>query len=373
MPATTRIRLAAVLAALIALGTACGGATEEAAADPHAGHGGGAVDPLRPVAGDPVELGPEEDLYAVPDPLPAGPHGTLLRYEEVVPGPVPTARTYRILYLGQTLTGEPTAISGTVLVPTAGAPAGGRSVVGVGPESTGLANVCAPSRDRSGEVTLLGPYVEAGHLVVMTDGEGVGTPGRHPYLVGASAGHSLLDAVRAAGELPGAGAGDHVGLAGSAEGGHAALWADRLAAAWAPELHVVGTVAGAPTTDLGAVVERPGDAPRPGLVPAIVAGLAAASRYVDPSTYLTDAGRDALELVETHCRDEVDAALAGVDVADLVRPDGPVTASWTAAAAANDPVIDPADDSVRVLPAADPVGVHAEAATWLTTRLADEG
>ena len=368
---SARSRLATALIGLIALTAACGGAAEEAAVDPHAAHGGGGVGPLRPVAGDPVELGADEDLYAVPDLLPAGRHGTLLRYQEVVPSPIASARTYRILHLGQTLTGDPTGISGTVLVPTAAPPVGGRSVVGVGPASTGLGNPCAPSRDRDGEIALLGPYVEAGHLVVMTDGEGVGTPGRHPYLVGSSAGHALLDAVRAAQQLPGAAASEHVGLAGSAEGGHAALWADRLAAAWTPELHVVGTVAAAPTTDLGAVVERPEDAPRPGLVAAVVSGLAAASRYVDPSTYLTDAGRDALELVETHCRDEVDAALSGVDAADLVRPAGPATAAWVAAAAANDPVLDPADDSVRVLPSgADPFGVHAEAATWLTARLA---
>ncbi len=361
---THRPRLVGLLVGLVALGSACsgvaGGAEDDRAdagraaegspeSDPHAGHGSDEVDPLRPVAGDPAELGPDEDLYAVPDPLPAGEHGTLLQYQEVVPSPFPSARTYRILYLGQTLTGDATAVSGTVFVPTAAAPDDGRTVIGLAHATTGLADECAPSRTMGAEIPLLGPYTEAGHLVVATDYEGLGTPGRHPYLVGPSAGRSVLDAVRAARQLPGAEAGERVGLAGYSQGGHGALWADRLAAGWTPELEVVGTFAGAPATELQLIVERPDDVPFGGFVPMLVSGLAASSRYVDPSTYLTEAGLASLDLVETSCLDEVEAGLAAVDVADLVRPDGPGNALWSDAAAANNPGLEGGEDPILIV------------------------
>jgi hypothetical protein len=363
---TPRPRLAALLLALAALGAACSGAAADdsnEAADPHAGHGGGAVEPLRPVAGDPVELGPDDDLYAVPDPLPAGEHGTLLQYQEVVPSPLPSARTFRILYLGQTLTGGPTAISGTVFVPTAAAPDDGRTVIGLAHATTGLADECAPSRTMGAELPLMGAYTDAGHVVVATDYEGMGTPGRHPYLVGPSAGRSVLDAVRAAQQLPGAEASDHVGLAGYSQGGHGALWADRLAAGWTPELHIVGTFAGAPATELQLIIERPEDVPFDGFVPMLVSGLAASSRYIDPATYLTEAGVAALDLVESRCLDDIETAFASIDVADLVRPEGPADTAWSAAAAGNNPGLEAADDPVLI--------VHSETDDTIPVDLSD--
>lgn len=359
---THRTRLAALLLAIAALGAACSdgvdgtqdaGRTEPAAAsaegDPHAGHGGGEVDPLRPVAGDPEELAADEDLYAVPDPLPAGEHGTLLRYQEVVPSTFPSARTYRILYLGQTLTGDATAISGLVFVPATDAPDEGRTVIGLAHATTGLADECAPSKTMGAEIPLMGSYTEAGHVVVATDYEGLGTPGAHPYLIGQSAGRSVLDAVRAAQQLPGADAGDRVGLAGYSQGGHGALWADRLAADWTPELDVVGTFSGAPATELQLIVERPEDVPFDGFVPMLVSGLAASSRYIDPATYLSEAGMAGLGVVQDVCLDEVESIFGQVDIADLVRPEGPADAAWSAAAAANNPGLEGGDDPVLLV------------------------
>ncbi|HEU5152726.1 MAG TPA: lipase family protein [Iamia sp.] len=386
MARTPCSRIAAALVALIALGAGCGGGSDEAAADPHGGHGGGAVDPLRPIAGEPVALGPDEDLYAGPDPLPAGDHGTLLRYQEVDPAPMAGARAYRILYLGQTLTGEPTAVSGTVLVPD-GAPAAERAVIGLAPAATGLADECAPSRTMGGDLARVGPHLAAGHVVAATDLEGLGTPGRHPHLIGPSAGRSVLDAVRAAQQVPGVGVATHVGLTGRAEGGHAALWADRLAATWAPELPLVGTLARAPATDLGAVVERPEDGPALLL---LVAGLAASSRYVRPADLLSDAGLAALDRAATTCLDALRADLATVAPADLLRPAG-ASPAWVAAAAGNDPGAEAGADPVLLVGEGDgvdrlaarlctagqdvevrPSGEDEDAAAWFTARIEGE-
>ena len=54
----------------------------------------------------------------------------------------------------------------------------------------------------------------AGSIVAATDYEGMGTPGPHPYLVGISEGRSGLDAALAARQIPGAEAGDRLGVMG---------------------------------------------------------------------------------------------------------------------------------------------------------------
>jgi pimeloyl-ACP methyl ester carboxylesterase len=55
----------------------------------------------------------------------------------------------------------------------------------------------------------------------------------------------VLDAVRAARGLPGAGAGRSAVVFGHSQGGHAALFAGALAARYAPELDLLGVAAAA--------------------------------------------------------------------------------------------------------------------------------
>jgi dienelactone hydrolase len=85
--------------------------------------------------------------------------------------------------------------------------------------------------------------------------------GLHPYLVGEATALASLDAVRAARRLL---AGDdgyacttaRVGLFGASQGGHAALWVERLAPYYARELTLVGGVAAVPATDVLAHAAR---------------------------------------------------------------------------------------------------------------------
>jgi pimeloyl-ACP methyl ester carboxylesterase len=88
---------------------------------------------------------------------------------------------------------------------------------------------------------------------VATDYEGLGTPGPHPYIVGISAGRSVLDAAVAAGGMPETGAGPRTVRVGGSQGGHAVLWAADMAATEAPGLDVIGAVAFAPAGDLEAI------------------------------------------------------------------------------------------------------------------------
>jgi len=93
-------------------------------------------------------------------------------------------------------------------------------------------------------------FIAAGDVVAATDYQGLGTPGPEPYLVGDSEAMNALDAVRAARNLPQAHAGRDFAVWGHSQGGQASLFTGQLAAAYAPDLHLVGVAAGAPVPNL---------------------------------------------------------------------------------------------------------------------------
>jgi pimeloyl-ACP methyl ester carboxylesterase len=68
--------------------------------------------------------------------------------------------------------------------------------------------------------------------------------------VGVSEGRAVLDGVRAARLVKGAGAGPRYAVWGHSQGGQAALFAGALAAQYAPELALVGVATAAPATEL---------------------------------------------------------------------------------------------------------------------------
>ncbi len=194
------------------------------------------------------------DFYATPDPLPKGKPGTLIRSEPIT---APAgAKAWRVLYKSKSARGDDIAVSGIVVAPEGKPPKGGRPVVAWAHGTTGIADTCTPSQ-RVGAATVL-PYIEdlvaAGYVVAATDYEGLGTEGVHPYLVGPSEGHGVLDAVRATRELDGTGAGRDLVVWGHSQGGHAALFAGELAKKYAPELDLLGVVAGAPAADVETIV-----------------------------------------------------------------------------------------------------------------------
>lgn len=278
------------------------------------------------------------DFYVVPDPLPAGPHGTLIRYQALDEASLPEgASAYRIMYLSESMQGDPIAVTGTALVPDTPAPDGGRPVLTIAHGTTGIADECAPSKAPGSELLLMRPAIDQGWLVAYTDYEGLGTPGRHPYLVGESEGRGVLDAVVAAGSLPKADIGSRVAIAGYSQGGHGALWANEIAAEWAPGLEVVGTFAGAPATEMGVILAAAPRLPIAGFAYMIVAGFGAAYPEADPSTFLTEAGVDKLDLVDSGCGRDVISAFAGTSSADLIRPDGPGNDPWPRLADENNP------------------------------------
>ncbi len=97
--------------------------------------------------------------------------------------------------------------------------------------------------------------MKAGWVVTSTDYTGLGTPGTLPYLIGAGEARNVLDAVRAADNLAGTGAGRTFAVWGHSQGGHASLFTPQVAAAYAPTLHLVGVAAAAPAAELPALIE----------------------------------------------------------------------------------------------------------------------
>jgi acetyl esterase/lipase len=153
--------------------------------------------------------------------------------------------------------GEPVAVSAMLVVPDGPAPAGGRSVVAWAHPTTGVVRDCAPSLQPNWAKTIPGLdlMVKAGVVVVATDYPGLGTPGVHPYLVGASEARAVVDSVRAARNVKEAAAGNRFAVWGHSQGGHAAVFTGQLAGTLAPELELVGVAAAAPATQLAELLE----------------------------------------------------------------------------------------------------------------------
>ena len=128
--------------------------------------------------------------------------------------------------------------------------------------TTGVARQCAPSLYPAALrwIPGLANAIGRGYVVAATDYPGLGTVGVHPYLIGESEGRAVLDSVRAARHLDGAGANEHFAVWGHSQGGHAVLFAGALAPRYAPELRLAGVAAAAAS----AATASPGNSGPPG-------------------------------------------------------------------------------------------------------------
>jgi hypothetical protein len=191
-------------------------------------------------------------------------------------------------------------VSGFVVVPKGRAPKQGRPVYAWAHDNVGLGDRCAPSKHIADNLPPNGAaLLERGVVLVATDYEGLGPAGDHPYLVGDSEAHTVLDSIRAAASLRDVGRVGDVIIAGAGEGGAAALFAAERAKQYAPELHVTGVVAIAPTADLPAAFSSP-HTPGSTVIEA-AAGLKSAYPDFDPSTVLTPAAAADLSRIRTEC------------------------------------------------------------------------
>ena len=215
-----------------------------------------------------------QEFYTPPDPLPPGAPGDLIRTEpsRLVLEPsgqlgMIMADATRIMYRSTDVHGNPMAVTGTYFEPYNDWPGGGpRPLIVYGPGTQGQGDQCAPSRQFNQgihwrpfldlafnyEELFVSTMVARGFAIVMTDYQGLGTPGLHTYVGRVPQADAMLDAARAAKKLPDTSLKPDGPLAfwGYSQGGGAAAAAAELASSYAPELNVVGTYAGAPPADL---------------------------------------------------------------------------------------------------------------------------
>ncbi|MSO41968.1 MAG: alpha/beta fold hydrolase [Solirubrobacterales bacterium] len=289
-------------------------------------------------------------FYKPPQKLPKH-HGKLI-WARNAKGVVPLAEaasTKLVLYSSITPQGKRTAVSGSVSVPEGKAPKGGWPVISYGHGTTGIADVCAPSRNTEGGPAQgyidyidpqLNDWLDAGYAVVRSDYQGLGTPGTHPFLVGKAEGRSMLDIVRAAHQLN-PGIGKRFLLAGHSQGGQSALFAASLAKTWVPDLKLRGTVSYAPGSHLllqaqalpGFVIPSSLSA----LATLVVKGAATTSKQIKPAELLSDPPLLFFPQVDKTCLPQLGAAdkLGGIAPSTLLRNGADTTALYSALDAMN--------------------------------------
>ncbi len=127
--------------------------------------------------------------------------------------------------------------------------------------TSGFTDACAPSNGLDVRA-LAAVFASVGYIAVAPDYIGMRAFGEpsdfiHPYLVAEPTAIASLDSIRAAARMTDVlCAQPRVALFGGSQGGHAALWTERFAPYYAPELDLVGTVATVPPADLVGEMER---------------------------------------------------------------------------------------------------------------------
>lgn len=194
------------------------------------------------------------DTGLTPEALATAKPGTVLKSWPIETGVPQGYKGLNILYLSTGPGDRPVAVTGLIYFPAAPA-AAPRDIVAWAHPTTGIAKGCAPSLlpDVAPTIQGLERFAAAGYVVVATDYIGLGSDATHPYLIGRAEAANVLDSVRAARNIADTGAGPRFAVWGHSQGGHASLFAGETAAAYAPELELVGVAAAAPVTDIAAM------------------------------------------------------------------------------------------------------------------------
>jgi len=300
--------------------------------------------------GTATTAGAETDFYLPPDLLPAGAPGDVLRTAPsdlalrvpVADGVFPGQGT-TLLYRSNDAKGAPNAVSGTYIEPsTPWSGPGDRPLVALAVGTHGQGDQCAPSRNLGAlvnynppldlfteyEVLSINALLLRGIAVVVTDYDGLGTPGHHTYVNRAAEAHAVLDSVRAALKLENASVTENspVGLFGYSQGGGASGAAAELAPEYAPELNLAGAYVGAPPADLVATLKQIDGTLLTGAIGYTINGLGEAYPELrdEIDAEIGDRGRQMLAAVANQCVPETVANFAFQRTGDYTRTGEPL-------------------------------------------------
>lgn len=209
-------------------------------------------------------------------------------------------------------------VSGTFYLPVGKPPVRGWPVMAWAHGTLGIADACAPSWTgfRPRDATYINRWLKARFAVVVTDYQGLGGPGPHPYLNWRAEGRSVLDAVRAAISARPGQLSNHVFISGQSQGSGAALGAARLARDYAPELKVLGVVA---TGLISTFPEGPNPQPVRNSSNMFLTFASGGLRDDGPQIdeIVSDKGRQLLEAARTGCTGDVVKLARKLRVVDL--------------------------------------------------------
>lgn len=285
------------------------------------------------------------DLYDLPEPMPPGDPGQIVRLEPFYADA--SMRVYRVLYHSRAADGiTDVGVIGTIWVPAGDPPDGGFPLIAWGPGNNGPGDHCRytapePSGLDADYWDVLPEFVSHGYVVAYTEYEGHGTPLPYPYVVGESHTHSLFDAARAAQDLLGPAASDQVVVAGHSHGGDAALMTLVHGPEYDDGLDIVGVVSMEPSGTHEQAVRRVtnGDVPPAAILPGI-AGYLAGYPELNADDVLTPAAQELVRTIEEGCVDIGEQA-AGLDQDGVLAADPLWVPAWAARIRAMAPQIAP--------------------------------
>lgn len=255
---------------------------------------------------------------------------------QYTPGVPTSTKAWKITYRSTSANGRPNAVSGTVIVPDDGK-ATPRPLITYAVGTVGLGDKCAPSAGFPDGTTAEAPLVNAalarGYAVVVTDYEGLGTPGDHTYMVAKAQGSAVLDAARAAQRHPeaakyGVSASAPVGIMGYSQGGAASAKAAEMASAYAPELKIKGTASGGVPADLTKVADSLEGGNSAGYLLMSAVGQNAARPSLALGKYLNDEGRKLAAVVRSECVGTALEAGRGKAIEDVTTSDPLKRPEW---------------------------------------------
>jgi Secretory lipase len=272
-------------------------------------------------------------FYTPPATLPRA-NGALIRTEPLhlalrLPGPTGPlpGRATRLMYKTTDSAGRAVAVTGAYLEPTRAWPGGGpRPLAVLAPGTMGQGDQCSASLGlekplQVGLHTISAGYEDLamyrfltkGIAVVVTDYVGLGTTDRlHTYVNRADEAHAVLDAVRAVHALHATATSvsvvpaSPVAFYGYSQGGGATAAAAELLPSYAPDVHLVGTYAGAPPANLTDVTRAIDGSDLTGALGWAINGFVQSAPALRPvvQRHLGPAGHKALLDLSTMCDGE---------------------------------------------------------------------
>lgn len=276
-------------------------------------------------------------FYTLPESLPAGGPGDLIRAKTVESAPAGT-RAWRVIYHSTDLNGNDIPVSALVIVPDLPAPKDGRVVVSWAHPTTGSAQKCGPSLadDPFDLIEGMDNLLAAGYAVVATDYQGMSVAGASSYLLGVTEGNNVLDAVRAGRNLPDIKLSTNVLLWGHSQGGQAALFAAQQARAYAPELDVKAVAVAAPAATLTTllsddIIDVSGVSIASYAIPAMMAAYADTYSQQEMGAILTPAGLIAAPKIAAMCllsENKAIHAIADPLIGGYITSDPSTTEPW---------------------------------------------